>query len=147
MSAEANKTIVFRYYEEIANQRQLAVADELFASSFRLFPDSQPPYGSEGVKQFITWLCITNFPDLRVTIEDLIAEEDKVAAHVTLHATQQVTMDWLPAVEPIPPTGKPFAMPEFVIWRLADGKIVERRVFIDFLAVLQQMGIQLVMSK
>ena len=147
MSAANNKAIIRRYYEEIGNQRNLAVADELFAPDFRLFPDSQPPYGPEGVKQFITWLCITNFPDLRVTIEELIAEDDKVVAHVILHATQQVTMDWLPAVEPIPVTGKPFAMPEFVIWRLEDGKIVERRVFIDFLAVVQQMGIQLVMSE
>ena len=56
-------------------------------------------------------------------------------------------MDWLLAVAPIPATGKPFAMPEFVIWRLEAGKIVERRVFIDFLAVLQQLGIQLVMDK
>ncbi len=138
--------IVRRYYEEIGNQRNLAVADELFSPDFRLLPNSQPPYGPEGVKQFITWLCITNFPDLRVTIEELITEDDKVVAHVNLHATQQVAMDWLPAVATIPPTGKHFAMPEFVIWRFEAGKIVERRAFIDFLAVLQQLGIHLMVG-
>ena len=89
------KAIIRRYYEEIGNQRRLAVADDIVAPPFKLFPDAPPPYGPEGVKQFISWLCITTFPDLQVTIEHLIAEGELVAAGVTLHATQTTPLNWL----------------------------------------------------
>ncbi len=141
MDAHDPKTIVRRYYEEVGNQRQLAVADTMFAPDFKLFPHSQPPYGPEGVKQFITWLCINTFPDLHVTIEELIAEGERVAAAVTLHATQTSPIDWLPELGTIPPTGKRFAVPEFVFWRVVDGRIVERQIVVDTWEMLRQLGV------
>jgi predicted ester cyclase len=140
MSAEENKAIVRRYYEEVGNQRQLHVADEIIGSDFKLFPNASPPYGPEGVKQFITWLCITTFPDLRITIDDLVAEGDRVAARVVLHATQQTTIDWLGNFGEVPPTGKTFDLTEFVFWRLAEGRIVERWLLVDTWGMLQQLG-------
>jgi hypothetical protein len=80
MGIQEPKEVIRRYYEEIGNQRLLAIADEINAPDFRLFPDSTPPYGPEGVKEGITWLCIDTFPDLGVTIENLIAEGEYVAA-------------------------------------------------------------------
>jgi hypothetical protein len=74
MSGQDPKSVVQQYYEEVANQRKLDVADEIIAPSFKLFPDSEPPFGPEGVKQFLTWLIIDTFSDMQVTIEDLIAE-------------------------------------------------------------------------
>lgn len=50
------KTVVERYYKEIGIQRRLSLADEIFAPDFKLFPFSEPPYGPEGVKNFIRWL-------------------------------------------------------------------------------------------
>jgi predicted ester cyclase len=143
LSSQDPKFVVQRYYEEVANQRKLEVADEIIAPHFKLFPDSEPPYGPEGVKRFISWLCITTFPDLHVTIEDLIAEGEMVAAGVTLHATQNVPIDWISAVDVIPPTGKRFAMEEFVFWRVVDGKITGRRIVVGTTAVLEQLGVQL----
>ncbi len=134
------KLFVQRYYEEIGNQRNLAVADDLFASEFMLFPDSQPPYGPEGVKQFITWLCIDTFPDLTVTIEDLIAEGNIVAAGVTLHATHTSPINWIPGIPTIAPTGKRFAIREYVFWRVSNNKIVERNLLVDSLGMLHQLG-------
>jgi predicted ester cyclase len=135
------KAIIRRYYEEIGNRRHLAVADEIIDPQFRLFPDSSPPYGPEGVKQFITWLCITTFPDLQVTIEDLIAEGEQVAAFVTLHATQTTPIDWISGVGTIAPTGKPFALKEYVLWRVSAGKIVERTILVDTWSMLQQLKV------
>jgi predicted ester cyclase len=134
------KELVRRYYEEIGNQRRLAVADELFAPKFKLFPDSPPPHGPEGVKQFITWLCIATFPDLQVTIEHLVAEGELVAAGVTLHATHSATIDWIAGIGPVAPTGRRFAVREYVFWRVREGKIIEREIVVDSLSMLQQLG-------
>jgi len=146
MDSQEPKAIIQRYYEEIGNQRQLTVADEIIAPHFRLFPDSPPPHGPEGVKQFITWLCVNTFPDLHVTIEALIAEEEQVAAFVTLHATQTSPIDWLSGIGPIAATGKRFALREYVLWRVVGGKIVERMILADTWGVLQQLGVQLVLG-
>lgn len=141
MGIQQPKDIIRRYYEEIGNRRQLALADEIIAPDFRLFSDSTPPYGPEGVKEFITFLCISTFPDLVVTIENLIGEGEYVAAFVTLHATHISPVDWFPEVGTIAPTGKPFTLQEFVLWRVVGGKIVERRVLVDTWGMLQQLGV------
>jgi predicted ester cyclase len=135
------KAIIQRYYEEIGNQRRLAVADDIIAPHFKLFPDAPPPYGPEGVKQFISWLCITTFPDLQVTIEHLIAEGELVAAGVTLHATQTTPLNWLDGLDSVAPTGKAFALREIVFWRVSDGKIVERDIVVDTWGMLHQLGV------
>ena len=133
------KAIIRRYYEEIGNQRQLAVADEIIAPDFKLFPDSQPPYGPEGVKQFISRLSITTLPDLHGTIEHLIAEGEMVAAGVTLHATHTTPLDWLGGLAPVPPTGNVFALREFVFCWDTDGKIVERQIGVGTWGMLDQL--------
>ena len=140
MSTHDPKKVVKRYYEEVGNQRQLSVADEIIAPDFKLFPHSAPPYGPEGVKQFITWLCIEGFPDLTVTIEELIAEGNTVAARVTLHAMHTAQLSWLNDLGITAPTGKRFDMEEFVFWRVNRGKITERHILIDRLGVAQQLG-------
>ncbi len=141
MDTPEPKAIIRRYYEEIGNHRHLAVADEIFAPDFKLFPDSPPPYGPQGVKEFIRWLCITTFPDLQVTIEHLVAEGEMVAAGVTLHATQNVPIDWISGLGSIAPTGKQFALHEFVFWRIVAGKIVKRQIIVDTWGMLQQLGV------
>ena len=136
MIADANKALVRRYYEEIGNQRALIVADELFAPDFRLFPDSAP--GPEGVKQFITWL-IEVFPDFWVRVDDLIAAEGgKVVARFAFGGTHRAEFLGIPA------TGKPLAMTEIAIWRIAEGKIVERWIAANALDAVSQLGARVV---
>lgn len=78
MTAEQNKAVVRRTYDEIDNQRKLEVADEIIAPDFKLFPDSQPPYGPEGYKRFMEWI-LNQFPDFYSTVEEIVAEGDTVA--------------------------------------------------------------------
>jgi predicted ester cyclase len=139
MSTEHNKAVVRRYYEEIGNQRQFAVADEIFDKDFKPFPDSPPPYGPESIKRMLTFLT-TVFPDLRVTIDDEVAEGDKVATLVTLYGTHQNAINYIEGFGSIPPTGKAFEIPEFVLWRVVEGKIVERKLVIDHLPMLSKIG-------
>lgn len=87
-----------------------------------------------------TGFCVDTFPDLHATIEDLIAEGDMVAVAVTLHATHTSPIDWIPGIPPIAPTGKRFALREFVFWRVSNSKIVERKIVVATLETLQQLG-------
>ena len=132
MPAESNKALVRRYYEELWNRRNPGVADELFAPGFRLFPESNP--GPEGVKQFYGQL-LTAFPDLWVRVDDLIAAEgNKVVARFVIGGTQRGQFLGIPA------TGKPMAVEEITIWRIADGMIAERWTAVDALGAAQQLG-------
>jgi predicted ester cyclase len=140
MSVEQNKAVVQRYYEEIGNQRNFDVADEIFAPEFKMFPWAQPPYGGEGVKGFMRWFIDSNFPDLRVVIDDIVGEGDVVVVRVTVSATQTKPLEWIAGFGSIPASGKPFSFEEYVFWRVIDGKIVERRVCADTLGLLYQIG-------
>jgi predicted ester cyclase len=83
MSAE-NKAVVQRFVEEILNKGNFAVAGELFATNFAFYFASRP--GSAGVEELIEALTPFRraFPDIRFTIEDLVAEGDKVAARFSM---------------------------------------------------------------
>lgn len=120
MPATENKAIVRRVFEEAFNGNTPDLLDELAAPGF---VDHDPipgqPPGVPGVK-YVVGTLHTAYPDLRFTIEDLLGEGDKVAIRWTLHGTH--TGPFLH----LPPTGAPIAETAIVIFRLADGKIVER---------------------
>jgi predicted ester cyclase len=80
-------------------------------------------------------MTLAGFPDLRITIEDMIAEGDKVVTRFTTHGTQQE------AFGSIPPTGKQVAVSTIEITRIADGKIAEDWGLDDRLGMLQQLGL------
>ncbi len=88
MSVEENKTIIRRVFEEALNQGNLAVIDELFTSNFVDHSTPSQVPGPKGVKEYFT-LVRTGFPDVHVTIDDLIAEGDKVVVRTTWRGTQQ----------------------------------------------------------
>lgn len=140
MSIHSPRKIIERCYEEFVNKRRLSVADEIFGPDFKMFPDSPPPHGPEGVKRFVTWLCIESFPDLTVTLEDLVAERDTVAVRATLHATHTAQFGWFHDAGITAPTGKRFDMQEYVFWRVTDGKIIERRILLDRWGVAEHLG-------
>jgi steroid delta-isomerase-like uncharacterized protein len=135
MSTEENKALIRRFYEEVFNKRNLDALDDFYAPDHvdHTLPPSLPT-SPEGTKQAIATMFV-GFPDLHVTIEDMIAEGDKVVTRFTSHGTQQGTLGG------IPPMGKQVAVQTIEITRIADGKIVEDWGLDDRLGMLQQLGL------
>jgi steroid delta-isomerase-like uncharacterized protein len=129
---ESSKTIVHRYTEAF-NNRELSIIDEIVADNFvdHDYPPDLPP-GPEGVKLWFNTL-FTAFPDSRALIEDVIAEEDKVAIRFQLVGTHEGEFMGLPA------SGKQFSMTAISIFRIADGKLVEGWQNADRLGLMQQL--------
>ena len=86
MSTEDNKTFMRRFYEEVMNQKNLAAIDDFLAPTFVNHSALQLGMlggGIEEVKQYVS-MILTTFPDLHYTVEDMIAEGDKVVARLTV---------------------------------------------------------------
>ena len=134
MSAEENKTIVHRA-EELWNTGNLAIADEVYAKNFVNHDPGAPDVRDlETYKGFIAAVR-TGLPDFHVTIEDMIAEGDKVAGRWTASGTH------LGELIGIPPTGKQATWTGMTIHRFAGGKIVEAWWSRDMLSFLIQIGV------
>jgi len=133
-STEANKASVRRLYDEVFNKKNRAAIDEFIDPSHvdHAAPPGTPG-GLKGVKQTLT-MYLTAFPDLHFTVEDIIAEGDKVVARLTVRGTQQG------AFMGIPPTGKQTTSTAIDINRFAGGKSVEHWLNMDTLSLLQQLG-------
>lgn len=132
--SQENKALVRRAIEEVYNQGNLAIVDELVASDFVMHSASDEIHGPAGAKQFVTMLREA-FPDLHVTIEDQIADGDKVVTRWSSEGTH------LGEFQGIPPTGKHGMMTGIDIDRVGGGKIVECWVNEDDLGLLQQLGV------
>ena len=121
MSAEANKALIRRLFVEGFNSGNLAVVDEIFHPEFVDRSTPEQPVGIEGVKDYIR-MVRTGFPDISITIEDLIAEEDKVVVRTTWRGTH------LGAYDGIAPTGKRVTRSMIQIFHVRDGKLLEEWV-------------------
>jgi steroid delta-isomerase-like uncharacterized protein len=116
MSVEENKALIQRYIEEVWNNGNIDVLDELYDASF-----NGGSYGGiAGLKAAVTSYR-TSFPDLNFTIEESVAEEDKIAYRWTARGTHQAVY------EGVAPTGKPITVTGITILHIADGQIVEDR--------------------
>jgi predicted ester cyclase len=134
MSIEANKATVRRFVEEILNKGDLDVMDEIVATDYvRHMPGGQDIHGLEGLKAQVEQ-AKEEWSDLTFIAEDMVAEGDRVAVRFLSQPTHSRTAFG------IPPTGKQLTYTSMVIYRIADGKIVEDWVEHDFLGLLQQMG-------
>ncbi len=135
MGTEENKAMVRRAVEEVFNKGNFAILDELFASDYvDHVAGAQEVRGPEGMKQFATTYR-TAFPDLDITIEDQIAEGDKVVTRWTGRGTHQGEL------EGIPPTGKQATVTGIAIDRIVNGKVVETWDQFDTLGMMQQLGV------
>ena len=134
MSTEENKAIVRRCYEEL-NERNWDVLDELFAANY---VDHQAGgveiHGLEELKQFMTGF-FNAFPDVRFTVEDLIAEDDKVVARWTSQWTHKGELMGIAA------TGKQGTTTGIAIFQIVGGKVVEEWPAVDMLGLMQQLGV------
>lgn len=136
MSAEeTNKALERRFFDEMLNRADTAVADELFASDaydHAAFPDQES--GREGFKQAVRTVHGA-FRDVRYTIEDMIAEGDRVTTRWTPRGTH--TGEFLG----IAGTGKQVTVEGIHILRFANGQIIECWEVWDRLGMFQQLGV------
>lgn len=136
MSTEENKALARRFVEEAWSKGNLAVIDELLAANFVLHAAPLPGVSPdrEGYKQ---WVSMTSaaYADGQTTVEDLIAEGDKVVARWSWRGTHKGEI-W-----GIAPTGKQVTITGISIDRIVDGKIVEEWIEMDMLGMMQQLGV------
>ncbi len=136
MSTEQNKAAERRFYEEVWGKHNLGCVDELVAPEVvehnPLFPGQGP--GREGFRQTVEKV-FSAFPDAQSTIEDLIAEGDKVVVHWIGSGTQRGEFMG------IPPTNKQMTTAGIDIIRYKGGKRVETWRQWDALGVMQQLGV------
>ena len=134
MSIEENKKIVHRY-QEIYNTNDLEALSEVLAEDL-LTPKIMPgiPTGIQGAKAAHR-IMLAGFPDYQTIIDDLIAEDDKVVARITMSGTNTGSFMG------IPPTGKHVSFTGIYIARIANGKIAEHWGEEDGVSLLQQLGV------
>jgi ketosteroid isomerase-like protein len=135
MMSETNKNVLRRSFEEVWNKGNLHVADELFTPNYADHDPSTPDLGRgpESEKKRAT-LYRSAFPDLRLTIEDIIAEGETVMARWSCRGTHKG------ALNGIAPTGKQVTISGVSIARFANGKMAEGWVNWDALGLFQQLG-------
>ena len=136
MSATQNKTLVRNFVEEVWNKGNVSAAGEFFANDFVDHNPVAPnqPAGLEGAIQVFS-LYRNAFPDLHFTVEDMVTDGDKVAWRWNSTGTHKGPLMRMPA------TGKQAAVTGIEIYRIANGKIIERWGNIDQLGMLQQLGV------
>ena len=137
MLSETNKTVSRRFLEEVWNKGNLAVLNEIIAKDH---VDSGPgtlpglPTGPEGSKQLVT-VYRNAFPDIHFTIDEQIAEGDKVVTRWTGHGTHQGELAGIPA------TGKSSTVTGINVDRVVNGKIAESWGIFDQFGMMQQLGV------
>ena len=134
--SEENEALVRRYFEEIWNKGNLEVIDELFTTNFvRHGPvgTEGEVRGLEGFKGLVSSYR-SGLPDLRIPIEDLIAEGDKVVTRWTARGTHRGELMGNA------PTGNPATVRGILVDRISGGKIEEEWVDYDTLHLMQQIG-------
>jgi steroid delta-isomerase-like uncharacterized protein len=137
MSSETNKTVSRRFFEEVFGNGELNVLDEIIAKDhINNGPGTLPglPTGPEGAKQLVT-AYRNAFPDLHFTIDEQIAEGEKVVTRWTGHGTNQGELLGMPA------TGKSSTVTGIVVDRLVNGKIAESWGIFDQFGMMQQLGV------
>lgn len=136
MGIQDNKALALRPHEEIFNQGKLDLVDQIFAPDFTWHSPGVPPdlpRGPEGLRHFVMTLR-SAFPDLYLTVEDSIAEGDRVVNRWVFHGTHKGEFAG------ILPTGKQVSLTGIDIWRISDGKIAELCQELDFHGLLRQLG-------
>ncbi len=120
MTSEEAKAFVRGHFEDFVNRKDLSATDRNFAADYQEHGSDVPPGlppGPAGPKQYLA-AAFQKFPDIHVTIEDIIAEGDKVVVRNTWHATDRDTQQRI-------------EFSGIVIWRIAEGKLAERWAYLQ----------------
>lgn len=135
MTTEESKKLVLEHYEAFVHQQDAEAVRRQLAADFQdhEMPPGTPP-GPEAPLR-LRALLHTAFPDLRIRIEDIVAEGDRVAVRASWTGTHRGPLPMLP----IPVTNREFTFTGMVFWRVRDSKIVERWAIVDRLGLQQQL--------
>ncbi len=140
--SEVDKELVRRHFEEIFNRKNLAACDDTVAQEY--VEHAVAPFGQSApgkvdgpmhMRATAKWLS-TQFPDLHMTIEAIVAEGDTVAVRILSEGTNLGPLNGV-----MPPTGKRFASYQTHWFRIEDGKLVEHWVNRDDLPTMLQLGV------
>jgi len=135
MSTEENKAVVRRFFGELLSSDNLALADELLSPGFRFYFAGNPdPMDLKSYKGFLA-ARRGAFPDRSFVVEEMIAEGDKVSARFTMRGTHDGEL------QGIAPSRKEVTMTGIDMISLSEGKMVEDRVEVDQLGMMQQLGV------
>lgn len=133
MTTDQNKAVMRTFLEKL--DKDISAIDEFFIPDcIAYLPGFPSPTNREGFRQFVAMLYAA-FPDLHHTMEDQIAENDKVVNHVNVCGTH------LGDFQGIPPTGKQVAFKDFFITHIQEGKVIKLWAQFDALNLLQQLGV------
>jgi steroid delta-isomerase-like uncharacterized protein len=133
---ETNKALVRRWFKEVWNEVREATIDELFAEggvAYGLGDGEAEVRGPAQLKPFVRNLC-GSLPDLHISIQDIMAEEDKVIVRVLLEGTH------LGSGLGVPPSGRRVRVAGIIVFRVSKGQFVEGWNSWDQLGLLRQIG-------
>jgi steroid delta-isomerase-like uncharacterized protein len=131
---DESKALYRRWFEDVVSEGDLALADELLADDYMMhFPGIDQPVDREGHKQLVM-MFRTAFPDWVETVEDIVAEGDRVVIRVTGRGTHEGDF------QGIPPTGRRLTTTGVGIARIVNGRIAETWAEYDALGHMQQLG-------
>jgi steroid delta-isomerase-like uncharacterized protein len=135
MTTEQNKALFRQFIDEVFNQGNMSAVDELVAPDFVEHEELPPgiPTDRKGVKQ-LTLMLRSAFPDFKATIEDMLAEGDKVVVRMTWRGTHKGEFMGIPA------TGKSVSIGVIDIVRFSEDKFVEHWGLMDNASMMQQLG-------
>jgi len=135
MSAEENKALVRRFYDEVLNKKNLAAIDQISAANY--VDHSAPPGVPPGLAGEKAWFAMLHaaFPDGRTTIEDIVADGDKVVVRGVMTGTHKGEFLGVPA------TGKKVEIRGIDMIRIQNGKSVEHWGQWDTMGLMQQLGV------
>jgi predicted ester cyclase len=132
--SEANKTMMKQFFERVYNQGDIAFLDELTSSGFVSHDRGNPTSDRQGVKEIVGAIKAA-FPDVVFTADDVIGEDDRVAARFTMRGTH--TGEFMG----VPPTNKPIVVTGIDIVRFEGGIAVEHWHEWSGMELLQQLGV------
>ena len=131
---KVNLEVVSRFIEEFKNNANHGIVDELMSPDFvHHLTDPRLPEGREGIK-ILGQVIAAGFPDVHASVQELLADGDKVIERTQTSATHTGEFNG------IPPTGRQVGWTEIHIYRLENGKIAEQWSEIDLLGLLVQLG-------
>ncbi|MFC2163791.1 ester cyclase [Acidobacteriota bacterium] len=133
---DQNREVIKSYWNGKWNERRPEILDELQTPDVQYHSSSMQLNGVEEYKQAYG-IYRSALHDTQITIEDMIAEDDKVMTRVTLRGTHKGEL------EGIAPTGNQISISGFTIFRLVDGKIAEEWESLDELGLMIQLGMEL----
>jgi steroid delta-isomerase-like uncharacterized protein len=141
MSAEENKALLRRYVNEVWGNQNLKALDEFLAPDYQRHRSATTqPLTRDQQKQLLA-LFRTAFPDIQITIEEIIAGEDQIAFRSTMRGTQ------FGEFLGIPPTGRHVTVGLVDVIHIRNGKFVEQWGGPDLFDLLKQLGAEISLKK